>query len=621
MGRVYLARDLDLDRPVAIKVLHPALAKRAEARERFLREARTAARLTHPHIVPVFAVDSLGDFVWIVMGLVDGESLGARIRRRGPLPPDDAERMLREIAWALSYAHASGVIHRDLTLDNILLERESGRALLADFGLAREVEQAESGPVIGTPGYLAPEVIRGELPDGRADLYALGIVGFGALSGRLPFEGDTAGAVLAKHLVQSPPQLAKLARTASARLVDAISACLVKDPDGRPQDASAFLALLERAPAPIAIAPPLREWFNRFERIRPVYALGTPLIALQTFLLVQVYFKTGSSGLILTALIEAFLTLTLIPTGIQLLFEYLELRRLRAAGFGIEDIQTAAPHRLAEVVRERRQEKLRPLTSRVIFDLTAFGAFMIAFNIIVLLPIAFIFDWKSPITNYLSVVFYGTPYFYLWTMIGTGITLAAPGYRLAPDGRFRRLIDRFWKSRLANKLYTLAGRGQQARLSASATLHRPTELVLGLAVDDLWRALPAELRADLGDVPTLAHTLQASATELRDLADRLRQSEQQTVDETDEQLDFTEIRGTVEAKHRDAVKALEQIRLQLLRLLATRTRTSELTDQLSAARELEVALMHDIAGHASVRRLLKHASRHRFGHTPTPSAA
>ena len=341
---------------------------------------------------------------------------------------------------------------------------------------------------------------------------------------------------------------------------------------------------------------------------------------MQTYLLVEVYFRTGSSSLILGALIEAGLTLSLLPAAVQSGFEFLELRRLRASGFGVDDIRTAAPHWLAEVVAERRREKLRPLTSRVIFDLTVFGAAMLLFNLIVLLPLyGYIAFSPSFTARYLTTLLAGTPLFYLWTMIGIGITFAAPGYRLPPAGRFRRLVDRFWASRFAGLIASIAGKGQRAQLGASGTLHRSTELVLGLAVDDLWRALPAELQRDLGDVPTLAHTLQASASELRDLVERLRESEQQMADAPDDAIDLTATRTAVEAKHHDAVKALEQIRLQLLHLLATRTRTTELTDHLNAARELEVALLQDIAGHAEVRRLLKRATRHRIGRTPTPT--
>src|SRR5262249_31662435 len=153
MGVVYLAREVRLDRPVAIKLLPPAKASDPRLRERFLREARTAAKLTHPNIIPIYAVEEIGDFVFFAMAYVQGETLTERVRRLGPLVPSEGARVLRDVAWALAYAHAQGVIHRDVKPDNILLE-STGRVLVADFGIAGVVEGAgalSTGEVIGTP--------------------------------------------------------------------------------------------------------------------------------------------------------------------------------------------------------------------------------------------------------------------------------------------------------------------------------------------------------------------------------------------------------------------------------------------------------------------------------------
>ena len=186
MGAVWLVRDRFLDRLVALKVL---LAEQAtpEERERFLREARTSARLEHPHIIDVYRADETDGVVWFTMRYVDGESLGDRLRDRGALPVSEAVRVLREVAWGLAYAHARGVVHRDIKPDNILLQRDTGRAVVTDFGIARDAAQAGgltmSGHVLGSVLYMSPEQASGEPLDGRSDIYALGCVGYTPCAG------------------------------------------------------------------------------------------------------------------------------------------------------------------------------------------------------------------------------------------------------------------------------------------------------------------------------------------------------------------------------------------------------------------------------------------------------
>src|SRR3954462_5523767 len=176
MGIVYLAREVQLDRLVAIKVLPAALAAPADVRERFLREARMAASLSHPHVVPIHRVGEAKGFVFFVMAYVNGETLGDRLRSRGPLTAAAATRLMREVAWALSYAHGRGIVHRDIKPDNILIEAETGRALVTDFGIARGAEETEitdPGRVMGTVHFMSPEQRANEPVDGRSDLYAL----------------------------------------------------------------------------------------------------------------------------------------------------------------------------------------------------------------------------------------------------------------------------------------------------------------------------------------------------------------------------------------------------------------------------------------------------------------
>src|SRR5437870_3471603 len=211
MGVVYLAREVRLDRLVAIKLLPPGRAGDERLRERFLREARTAAKLSHPHIIPIFAVDEVDAFVFFAMAYVAGETLTERVRRRGPLAPSEAGRVLREVAWALAYAHSQGLVHRDVKPDNIMLEAASGRVLVADFGIAGLVRGAAGlggGEVIGTPEFMSPEQALGEELDPRSDLYALGVTAFFVFTGRLPFEAASATEVLAKQVTAPPPNVA-----------------------------------------------------------------------------------------------------------------------------------------------------------------------------------------------------------------------------------------------------------------------------------------------------------------------------------------------------------------------------------------------------------------------------
>jgi hypothetical protein len=243
MGAVYLARELSLDRLVAIKVLPPERGDRSGLQERFRREARTAAKLTHPNIVPLHSMGEAEGVMYFVMGYVRGESLAAKMRREEKLLPEEARRILAEVADALDYAHRQGVVHRDIKPDNILIDDESGRPMLADFGIAKargaRGTLTEEGGVIGTPSYMSPEQASGQDQiDGRSDIYSLGVMGYALVSGRLPFAGETPSAILMQHLTREPRPLAEVAPEAPSDIVAAVTRCLAKDaaarwPDGR----------------------------------------------------------------------------------------------------------------------------------------------------------------------------------------------------------------------------------------------------------------------------------------------------------------------------------------------------------------------------------------------------
>jgi predicted Ser/Thr protein kinase len=236
MGVVHLARDVRLDRMVAIKVLPRELAQSDDLRTRFLREARTAAQLSHPNIVPVYQADELSGFAFFVMGFVEGESLAERLARIGAIGPAETVRVLREAAWALAYAHARGVVHRDVKPENLMLDKHTGRVVVTDFGIARDLRASRltlDGWVLGSVHYMSPEQVAGQELDGRSDLYALGVVGFQCLTGRLPFDAAQASAVLVQHAIQPAPPLLAIAPEASPALAAVIDRCLAKNPDDR----------------------------------------------------------------------------------------------------------------------------------------------------------------------------------------------------------------------------------------------------------------------------------------------------------------------------------------------------------------------------------------------------
>ena len=258
MGIVYKAKDKRLKRPVAVKLLPPELAFRGEIRSRFLKEAETAAQLSHPNIVPIYSVDERDGLVFFVMAFVDGENLGARLHAQGRLDATETRRILKEVAEALAYAHERGVVHRDIKPDNILLcSDDDGRVMVTDFGIARAVtEGADSrltatGMAIGTPAYMSPEQSMGEREiDGRSDLYALGVVGYQMLSGELPFNAASTPALLVKQISERPTAVDVHRPDAPPDLARAVMMLLEKEPANRFPTADAFVVALDTGNVP-----------------------------------------------------------------------------------------------------------------------------------------------------------------------------------------------------------------------------------------------------------------------------------------------------------------------------------------------------------------------------------
>jgi serine/threonine-protein kinase len=258
MGIVYRARDKRLKRFVAIKVLPPELSFRRDIRTRFLREAETAAQLSHPNIVPIYSVDEVGNLVFFVMACVEGDNLATQLQKRGPLPVADVRRWLYEVSDALAYAHARGVIHRDIKPDNILLDSIDGRALVTDFGIARAASDSvetsrltATGVAIGTPAYMSPEQASGDRDlDARSDLYSLGIVAYQMLAGEPPFTGGTTPALLVKHLAEAPVPVALRRPDTPDDLAQLVMRLLEKSPEHRLQSAGAMVTALKTGVVP-----------------------------------------------------------------------------------------------------------------------------------------------------------------------------------------------------------------------------------------------------------------------------------------------------------------------------------------------------------------------------------
>jgi len=261
MSLVYLAYEIQLNRPVALKVLPLQLAYGADAAERFEREAKIAAALDHPHIVPIYRVGATGTFLWYSMKRIKGRSLGEILEQTGTLSLEETIGILEQAGSALQYAHRHGVVHRDVKPANIMIE-ESGWVLVCDFGVAKafgNVGLTQSGSSLGTPRYMAPEQFERAGVDGSADQYSLAIVTYECLSGAPPFTGDSYGELVRKHLLETAPRITDKRPDVPAHVADALQRGLAKKPNERFRDVAEFVhALGGRAvpKAPPAFATP-----------------------------------------------------------------------------------------------------------------------------------------------------------------------------------------------------------------------------------------------------------------------------------------------------------------------------------------------------------------------------
>jgi serine/threonine-protein kinase len=255
MGSVYRAYDSRLRRWVALKVMHADLGMRPGFIERFIREAQVAAMLEHPNIVTIYDVEQVGDSIQMVMSWIDGEDLQHILEREHALPPERSARLLDQLASALDHAHLREhpVLHRDIKPSNIMVA-PNDRVILTDFGIARligDVSLTLTGQMVGTPAYMAPELVQGAEADGRADVYAVGVVLYQMLTGQAPFRAQTPLALLHAHLTTPAPAPRTIAPTLPHAVDAVLLQALAKRPDDRYQTAGAlaraFRAAIGRA--------------------------------------------------------------------------------------------------------------------------------------------------------------------------------------------------------------------------------------------------------------------------------------------------------------------------------------------------------------------------------------
>jgi serine/threonine-protein kinase len=453
MGTVYLARDLRLDRPVALKVLPAEFASQVALRDRFLRETRTAASFSHPNIVPVYAVEEGDNLLAYAMGLVDGETLAERVARAGPLPVREIVRVLQDVGYALAYAHGRGVVHRDIKPDNVMIERATGRALVMDFGISRSMTHAmpsaaltRVGEVVGTPEYMSPEQASGDVVDGRSDLYSLGLTAHFAASGQVAVTGETTQKILVKQLTERVTPVAEVRADLPPALAEAIDCCVAKDPAERFATAEALVEAIDAAQlAEPEIPVPVR-----------LFAGEVGILSLMTIGIVGfswLLWNSSNASTIDNLLPIVLLVAVLVTRSMTTLSE---ARRLALAGFAPEDITKGFARVMAERAERRAELRADADTRRRRRITLVMAALMLVMSIVMIVTA---YRMRIPVGNGsytntyagLTLVFSGA------ALLGTSLVLLAKSpFRMPPGERLFRLV---WLGPIGRAFVRFGARG------------------------------------------------------------------------------------------------------------------------------------------------------------------
>jgi len=579
MGVVFLAREIALERPVALKLLPPHLAATPDLRERFLREARTAARLAHPHIVPIYAVEAERELVWFAMAYVPGQTLAERVCEDGPLPPSAVARMMQEVAWALAYAHQQGVVHRDVKPENILIERGSGRAMVADFGIARVMETTPVTPhgyLLGTARYASPEQAAGEETDGRSDLYSLGVSAFFALTGRPPFDAEAPAALLVQHMTVPAPPVASIRPGVPRVLAQTIDRCLAKAPELRFHSGEALAAALAQAgSAAVSTTPPVLHRLVRetsslgvdlagYATLASVVLLSQLITAQSDFLGMGQVYAIGIA-LVLTSL-TALKGIGLARLGRQAVLE----------GWTAHDLQEA----IAEDVRTAEFEG-QPGISRS----RATWVFAAGFAACMAL-------WLGPREMLLTNI-QGA-----FALVIDLAALAIPvalgrwyGTRLEEPRHGKAGVFSRFAAMKATIMLRLGGMFLPRRRVPALPNPQPTELFLADQALGLFAALPPGQRQRLAEVGGTIERLARRAVQLRARDGQLANAVAETGAPDNAARDvvrreFEAERATVGLQLAETLAALDTLRLDLLRLRAGTATPEGLTGALEVVRRV-----------------------------------
>ena len=543
------------------------------------------------------------DFVFFAMAYVDGGTVGDRLRERGPFSNSEAVRLLREVSWALGHAHLQGVVHRDVKPDNVLLDQESGRAMVTDFGIAvigDEAEAASTTQVVGTAEFMSPEQATGGLVDARSDLYSLGCVGFYAFSGGVPFTGPSAAAILIAHVNEPPPPLLSVAPQVPPAVANAVNRCLRKDPEQRFSRGEALAdALQPEVDTDRELAIPLRVFIKETRGWETIlsYSLAGLLGAVPALVTTVLLDAPANVTLPLLGVVAAL-------TGAPILSLLRATRRLLKSGFTQADATVAF---LRDI--DRKEEEFRfqvgervTMMDRAVraLKLGGFGVGAVA----------------------MAAMFMGGPEDPLAILALASIDAGIAG-ALLQELRARARGDimgerylRLWKSKLGKAVFSLAGlRLKRVAPALSAGTHRPTEAVIGLEADRLFEELPKDTRKSLEGLPETVQALEEDAQGMRRQVAEMESILAEIGDDDPTHPSAEErarVRVSVEAtrdeaqkKLREAVAALETIRLGLLYMQAGTGTVESLTMELKAAKGLSDDMDNLLAGHREVERILQ----------------